>query len=76
MPGRDGHRRRVYRAAIAFFILVSLATVWPIYPLFSRIRPLILGLPFALATLVLLLILCFAVLLALYLWEESRGDLE
>ena len=53
-----------------------LAVVWPVYPLFSRIRPFILGMPFSLFYLVLVLLICFIVLVGVYLWEDRRGELD
>lgn len=73
MPRRE---RRVYGAVAAVFGLAFLASIWPVYPVFSRIRPLILGVPFSLAYLVLLLVACFLSLLALYRWEAHRGKLD
>ncbi len=68
--------RRLRRAVALFFCLVFLASIWPVYPLFSRIQPLVLGLPFSLAYLVILLVAAFLVLLGLYLWEQRHGELE
>lgn len=65
--------RRVYRAATVFFVLLFAALVWPVYPLFSGIRPMILGVPLSLAYVVLLVLASFAALLALFLWEGRRG---
>jgi len=72
MPRRE---RRIYGAVAAVFGLAFLASLWPVYPLFSRIRPLVLGVPFSLAYLVLLLLACFFSLLALYRWEARHGRL-
>jgi hypothetical protein len=40
-----------------------IATMWPVYPLVSRIRPLVFGLPFSLVYLLGLTIISFVVLL-------------
>jgi hypothetical protein len=72
-------QRRVYQVALAFFFGVFLAMIWPVVTLFSRVRPLILGLPFFLFYLTVLLVASFLVLLGLYLWEErwaTRDELE
>ena len=69
-------RKLAYRLVIGYFIVVVLATMWPIYPFFSRIRPLILGMPFSLAYLVFLLVLSFLVLVGLYTWERRRDEME
>ena len=66
--------RRVYAAATAFFVAVFLALVWPVYALFSGIRPRILGLPLSLAWVVGWVVAGFLALLAVHLWEARRGD--
>lgn len=68
--------RRVYRAATLFFIAVFFAFMWPVYPLFNRIRPLVLGMPFSLFYLVLILTVAFLAILALYRWEVRHGKLD
>ena len=65
-------RRLVYRLVIGYFIVAVLSTMWPIYPIFSRIRPLVVGIPFSLAYLVFLVLLSFLVLLALFTWEQKQ----
>ena len=65
--------RRVYLAVLVYFAVVFLAMIWPVVTLFSRARPLILGLPFFLFYLAVLLLASFAVLLALFLWEGKTG---
>ena len=69
-------RKLAYRLVIGYFIVVVLTTMWPIYPFFSRIRPLILGMPFSLAYLVFLIVLSFLVLVSLYTWEGRRDGME
>ena len=65
--------RRLYRSVLAFFVLVFLAMIWPVVTLFSHARPLILGMPFFLFYLAVLLVGSFLVLLSLYLWEDRTG---
>lgn len=72
----DAGERRVYGGLTLFFCLVFLALSWPVYALFSDIRPLILGMPLSLAYIVGVLILSFLVLVALYRWEDRRGTLD
>jgi len=67
--------RRVYAAATAWFVLAAAAMMWPLVALFARVRPLVLGLPFALFGLALILTVSFAVGVALYRWESRRGVL-
>ena len=69
-------RRLAYRLVIGYFIVAALATMWPIYPFFSRIRPMILGMPFSLAYLVFLLVASFLVLLGLFFWEQEPDGKE
>ncbi len=69
-------RKVVYGLVIGYFIVAVGTTMWPIYPFFSRIRPLILGMPFSLAYLVFLVVVSFLVMLGLYTWERKRGGLE
>lgn len=64
--------RRVYGTIVLFFLLVLAALVWPIYPLFAGVRPLVLGMPFSLYYVVVLLVGSFLVLLLLFLWEEGH----
>ena len=47
--------------------------VWPVVTLFSHARPLILGLPFFLFYLAVLLLTSFLVLLGLFQWEARTG---
>ena len=65
--------RRIYLGGTGFFLLVFLATLWPIHPFFARVHPLVLGMPFSLAYLAVLLIATFLALLLLFLWE-GRGS--
>ena len=68
--------RRVYKAATILFIVIFFAFMWPIYPLFNRVRPLILGMPASLFYLIFLLAIAFCSILALYRWEDRHGKLE
>ena len=68
--------RRIYGAVTLIFVGTFLATMWPIAPLFSRIRPFVLGIPFSLFALVFLVFVCFLSMLALYKWEDGRGKLD
>ena len=68
--------RRVYGVVLIYFCVVLVAMLWPIYPLFSGARPLIAGLPLSLFYLTVLLIVSFAVLVSLYLWESRHGRLD
>ena len=62
-------RRKIF---LALYILVTSLLVWPIFPAFSGIRPLILGLPLSLAWVVLALAVMFAALIWLYRTEDHE----
>jgi len=68
--------RLVYGAATAWFVAVSAALVWPLYVPFARLRPFVLGVPFALAFLAGVLLASFAAGVALYWWESRHGYLD
>jgi hypothetical protein len=57
-------------------VVAFLATVWPIYPVFDRIEPMVLGMPFSLFYLVAIIFAVFAMMLGLYLWEDRTGRLD
>jgi len=67
---------RIKKRIVVFFCLVFLAMIWPIYPIFSRIDPILFGIPFSLLYLIILLLSSFLVLLGLYLLEERSGGSE
>lgn len=68
------HHRWIYRCVVGFFVLVFVAMIWPVAALFSHVRPLVIGLPFYLFYLTVLLVGSFLVLLGLYLWENRTGS--
>lgn len=68
--------RRVYGLLVIYFVIVFVAMLWPIYPLFASALPLVAGLPLSLFYLAALLVISFGVLLALYRWEARRGLLD
>lgn len=61
---RQRRRRRGLFIAIVF--VAALALIWPVYPLFGGIRPLVLGLPLSFAWVVLWLGIVFGALVWLY----------
>lgn len=63
------------RRVAVFCIVAFLATMWPIYPMFSRVYPLVLGMPFSLFYLVVILVTVFCVMLSLFYWEDRNGQL-
>ena len=68
--------RRAYGVVTLIFVGAFLATLWPAYTLFNRIRPFVFGIPFSLFSLVCLVLVCFLSMFALYRWEDGRGKLE
>lgn len=66
-------QRRVYLGATAVLVVVFLALIWPVYPLFAGIRPFVLGVPLSLAWVVGWLLVSFVTLLAVFVWEDRRG---
>jgi hypothetical protein len=65
-------RHRPARGSWAlFFTVLFLASMWPIYPAFSRIEPVLLGLPFSLVYLTALGVLSFGGMLILYLRDDG-----
>ena len=73
-PGIDPRKKRRRLLFVAFYFVSAAALVWPIYPLFSGIHPMVLGLPQSLAWIILVLGAAFAALLALYLTEDDGGE--
>ena len=65
-PNTAPDRRRRRLVFVVIVIVAALALIWPIYPLFSGIYPLILGLPLSLAWVVLWLAVVLAALFWLY----------
>lgn len=55
-------------------LVVQLSVIWPIYPLFSDIYPLILGLPLSFAWVILVLLSAFFLLLWYYLSDPKKVE--
>ncbi|MDZ7773878.1 MAG: hypothetical protein U5K31_14225 [Balneolaceae bacterium] len=55
-------------------VLVQLALIWPVYPLFSGARPFILGLPLSFFWLIVVLCCAFGLLLWYYLTDPRVED--
>lgn len=62
-------RRRRRLIFLAVVLGATLALIWPVYPLFSDMRPLIFGLPLSLAWVILWLTIVFGALVWLYCTE-------
>ena len=65
-PGTPPARRRQRLVFVVILLVAGLALLWPIYPLFSGVFPLILGLPLSLAWIVLWLAVVLSALVWLY----------
>lgn len=55
-------------------LIVQLSLIWPVYPLFSDIYPLILGLPLSFAWVIAVLFAAFFLLLWYYLSDPKESD--
>ena len=71
-PSSPSQRRRRY-LFLAAWIGISSLLVWPVYPLFAAVKPLIAGLPLSLAWVLLAMVLMCASLLWLFLGDEREG---
>jgi len=67
-------QRRVYGAVFVFYLFAFFAMVPPVYSLFNRAAPLVLGMPLSLFYLAALIMGSFGVLLILFLWESRQDD--
>ena len=63
-----------HRGLLAFFIVIFLATMWPIYPAFNRIFPFVFGIPFSLFYVVSLTALSFLGLLTFHFWVGRTDE--
>lgn len=55
-------------------LLIQLSLIWPVYPLFSDIYPLILGIPLSFAWIIIVLLSAFSLLLWYYLTEPAESE--
>ena len=70
-PGTPAPVRRRRLLFCGVMVLTTLALTWPVYALFSGIRPLILGLPLSLAWIVAWLFVSLIALIWLYRTDHS-----
>lgn len=61
--------RTAKRLAVGFFLLFAAMVVWPVFVLFNRVEPLILGLPFNMAWVAIWLVASIGIL---YLLDHAR----
>jgi len=64
-------RKTIFLIGLLF---IQLGLIWPVYPLFSDIYPLILGLPLSFAWVIVVLFAAFFLLLWYYLSDPQRND--
>ena len=73
--GNEGLKKGTIRGIVAVYVLLFLlCTTWPGAMLFNSIEPLILGLPFNLFVLAILISVALVVLWALYISETRPED--
>jgi len=58
-----------------FSVAALAALIWPLYSIFGTIEPFVLGIPFSLFYLVILIGAVFSVMLALFVWEDRNDRL-
>ena len=69
-------QRRVYGAVLVFYLFAFAAMVWPVMTLFNHVRPLVLGMPFSLFFVAVVVVASFLVQFALFRWEQRQGEAE
>ena len=74
VPDPDAVHSTAYRRLFLFFIVVFLATMWPVYPVFNRIQPFVFGIPFSLFYVFGLTVVSFTVLLVFHIRVGSSDD--
>ena len=60
---------------MVFSFVALAALIWPVYAIVGGIEPRVLGVPFSLAYLVLVVGTVFTVMLCLFLWEDRNDRL-
>lgn len=66
--------RVAYIGHLIYFIAILLGTVWPIYLIGNRVEPYVLGIPFSMFWIVLVLIASLGGLVHLYMFERRREE--
>ena len=68
-------RKQIMRRIVAAYLVVFLAgTTYPGVTLFNQVEPLVIGLPFNLFVLALLIVIALVLLAALYISETRSQD--
>ena len=70
-PGTPDSVRRRRLTFLGIWLGAAAMLLWPIYPQFSSVEPLILGLPLGFAWVILAVLVVFFALFWLYLGEDS-----
>lgn len=73
-PQAGPRYRRLRIGAAGVLLLLILAVTAPVYPLFSRIEPMVLGFPLAFAWVIGAILVSFAALLVLFLNEDASEE--
>jgi len=68
---QNPEKRNGVTILIGILVCIQLSLIWPIYPLFSGIHPVILGLPFSIVWVLICLLVSFTSLLVFYVWEHK-----
>ncbi len=66
--------RAVRWLTTTYMIVFLFAVTWPCFSLFNRVEPIILGLPFNLFCIALLIVIGMALLFLLYAVEQARDE--
>jgi len=66
--------RRAYIGYVIYFVVVLLCTVWPVYLIGNRVEPYVLGTPFSMFWIILVLIASLLGLAHLYRFEQRRKE--
>lgn len=61
-------RKKIF---VTLMVLIQICLIWPVYPLFSDIYPLILGLPLSFFWVILMLVTAFSTMLWFYLTDDD-----
>lgn len=70
-PGTPEPVRRRRLIFLAVWLAAAAMLLWPVYPIFSAVEPLVLGLPLGFAWVIAAILVVFFGLLWLYLGEED-----
>tara|TARA_B100000900_G_scaffold408357_1_gene422489 strand:- start:471 stop:806 length:336 start_codon:yes stop_codon:yes gene_type:complete len=71
---KEPKKKSVIRWFVVFLMLIQLSLIWPIYPLVGSIEPIVFGIPFSIAWVLLCLLLSFSGLLAFFIWENQKSE--